>query len=46
MNAGMQNLQAYPFEKLADLTRHLLVPDIEAIPLTIGEPQHEPPHRY
>jgi len=45
VNAGMQNLQAYPFEKLADLTRHSITPEIEAIPLTIGEPQHEPPQQ-
>ncbi len=45
MNTGMRNLQAYPFEKLAELTRHSIVPDIEAIPLTIGEPQHEPPQQ-
>lgn len=43
MNPGMKTLHPYPFEKLADLTAGVTLPDLQRIPLTIGEPKHQPP---
>ncbi len=43
MNPGMETLQPYPFERLAELTANLDLPPLPRIPLTIGEPKHQPP---
>jgi N-succinyldiaminopimelate aminotransferase len=44
MNPGFQRLAAYPFERLAQLKHGLTPPpDLKHIPLSIGEPKHEPP---
>ncbi|MEL0333668.1 MAG: succinyldiaminopimelate transaminase, partial [Halieaceae bacterium] len=43
MNRGLDGLQPYPFEKLARLFADIDPGDKSVIPLTIGEPQHEPP---
>lgn len=43
MNPGMNSLHPYPFEKLAELTADLELPPVSRIPLTIGEPKHQPP---
>ena len=42
MNAGLEALQPYPFEKLARLFEDISLNN-SVIPLTIGEPQHPPP---
>ena len=43
MNADLDALHPYPFEKLAALKAELTPPaDVTHIPLTIGEPQHAP----
>ncbi|CAM0558098.1 LL-diaminopimelate aminotransferase [Vreelandella titanicae] len=43
MNADLDALHPYPFEKLAALKAALTPPaDLAHIPLTIGEPQHAP----
>ncbi|OWV31115.1 aminotransferase class I/II-fold pyridoxal phosphate-dependent enzyme, partial [Halomonas campaniensis] len=43
MNADLDALHPYPFEKLAALKADLTPPaDLTHIPLTIGEPQHAP----
>ncbi len=45
MNQDLAQLHAYPFEKLAQLLRDAQPPrQLEAILLSIGEPQHPPPH--
>lgn len=44
MNPDLQRLQAYPFEKLAQLKSGISPPpDIEHIALSIGEPRHPAP---
>ena len=43
MNPGMNTLHPYPFEKLAELTAGVDLPSLSRIPLTIGEPKHQPP---
>ena len=43
MNRGLDGLQPYPFEKLARLFADIDPGEKSVIPLTIGEPQHEPP---
>ena len=43
MNPGMNTLHPYPFEKLAALTADVDLPSLSRIPLTIGEPKHQPP---
>lgn len=43
MNAGLDGLHPYPFEKLGHLFAGISPPDTSIIPLTIGEPQHPPP---
>ncbi|MFA7095402.1 MAG: succinyldiaminopimelate transaminase, partial [Gammaproteobacteria bacterium] len=41
MNAELQQLQPYPFEKLASLKRGVTPPaDRAHISMSIGEPQH------
>ncbi len=45
MNPNLDQLQAYPFEKLSQLLHERQPPrQLEAILLSIGEPQHPPPH--
>ena len=45
MNPHLAKLHAYPFEKLAQLTRGLTPPaDLSPIALSIGEPKHATPH--
>lgn len=44
MNSRLASLQRYPFEKLADLVRHVTPPqDKPLIKLSMGEPQHAAP---
>ena len=44
MNPGFKRLAAYPFERLAILKQGLQPPTgLPHIPLSIGEPRHEPP---
>ena len=44
MNLGLKQLQPYPFEKLAVLTKDLEInPDRNRISLSIGEPKHPTP---
>ena len=44
MNPGLQQLQPYPFEKLAELKQGIKPPkDFAEIDLSIGEPKHETP---
>ena len=44
MNPDLDRLQPYPFERLAALTAGVEPPgDRRTLPLSIGEPQHEPP---
>jgi N-succinyldiaminopimelate aminotransferase len=44
MNPRLKSLHTYPFEKLARLLTGATAPaDLPPIPLSIGEPQHEPP---
>lgn len=44
MNPGLQQLQPYPFERLAEIRQRLSPPaGIELINLSIGEPQHPTP---
>ena len=44
MNPRLGRLQPYPFERLAQLTRHVEPPGhLAPIRLTIGEPRHPPP---
>ena len=44
MNPNLERLQAYPFEKLAQLKQGVQPPkSLEHIPMSIGEPQHAPP---
>lgn len=44
MNAGLQRLQPYPFERLAELLEGVPpAPRLAPIALTIGEPRHSPP---
>ena len=43
MNPGLTTLHPYPFEKLADLMDGVKLPKLGRIPLTIGEPKHQPP---
>lgn len=44
MNPNLQQLQAYPFEKLAAL-KHGITPQTQrkAVLLSVGEPRHAPP---
>ncbi|MEL7298029.1 MAG: succinyldiaminopimelate transaminase [Pseudomonadota bacterium] len=42
-NAGFDALQPYPFEKLRQLLNGIKPAIPDAIPLSIGEPRHEPP---
>ncbi|MDJ0776650.1 MAG: succinyldiaminopimelate transaminase [Gammaproteobacteria bacterium] len=45
MNQDLERLQQYPFEKLAQLKSDLRAPaGLDHIALSIGEPQHAPPH--
>jgi N-succinyldiaminopimelate aminotransferase len=43
MNPYLLQLQAYPFERLRALLDGVEPPDLRAIPMSIGEPRHEPP---
>ncbi len=43
MNPDLQQLQAYPFEKLAALKAGIVPPDQPPILLSIGEPKHPTP---
>lgn len=43
MNLGMEKLQPYPFERLRTLTEAVTPSSLNAIKLTIGEPQHPAP---
>ena len=44
MNSGLENLHAYPFERLSKLLNGTTVdPDKSAISLAIGEPKHPTP---
>ena len=44
MNDELERLQAYPFQKLADLLNSTPTKSKDkAIALTIGEPKHTPP---
>jgi len=43
LNRGLDGLQPYPFEKLARLFADIDPGEKSVIPLTIGEPKHEPP---
>ncbi|HTE42042.1 MAG TPA: succinyldiaminopimelate transaminase, partial [Steroidobacteraceae bacterium] len=43
MNPHLQQLQAYPFERLRALLDGVKPPELRAIPMSIGEPRHEPP---
>ena len=44
MNPALQQLVAYPFERLAELKKGLTPPaGLAHIPLSIGEPKHAPP---
>lgn len=44
MNPNINKLQAYPFEKLAQLKKNIKAPaHLEHIALSIGEPKHQPP---
>ena len=44
MNPALESLHPYPFEKLAELKEGITPPaHLEHIPLSIGEPKHEPP---
>lgn len=44
MNPTLDQLQAYPFERLTKLLADVTPPaDKTMIPLTVGEPQHQPP---
>ncbi len=44
MNANLDKLHPYPFEKLAKLKQGIVPPDgLEHISLSIGEPKHTPP---
>jgi N-succinyldiaminopimelate aminotransferase len=44
MNPNLDRLHAYPFERLAELTRGIAPPaGFSPIRLTIGEPRHAPP---
>jgi len=44
MNLHLQQLQAYPFERLRALLAGVTPPaDLRAIPMSIGEPRHAPP---
>ena len=44
MNPNLERLQAYPFEKLAQLKKGVIPPrHLEHIGMSIGEPQHAPP---
>ncbi|MBB3167844.1 succinyldiaminopimelate transaminase [Simiduia aestuariiviva] len=44
MNPNLNQLQAYPFERLAQLKQGVTPPSSDHIPLSIGEPKHQPPH--
>jgi N-succinyldiaminopimelate aminotransferase len=43
MHPGLEQLQAYPFERLTALLAGVTPPDIPPIPMYIGEPKHPPP---
>ncbi|MFT5426548.1 MAG: N-succinyldiaminopimelate aminotransferase [Gammaproteobacteria bacterium] len=44
MNSGLEKLQPYPFEKLAQLKRETsVITDVPHIDLSIGEPKHTTP---
>ncbi len=43
MNPDLSRLHAYPFQRLAALTRGVAAADKPPISLSIGEPRHEPP---
>jgi N-succinyldiaminopimelate aminotransferase len=44
MNPHLQQLQAYPFERLRTLLAGVTPPaNVRAIPMSIGEPKHAPP---
>ena len=44
MNPGLDALQPYPFERLAEIRQRVTAPDgLELINLSIGEPQHPTP---
>lgn len=43
MNPDLNQLQPYPFEKLAQLKAGATPPAIEHIPLSVGEPKHPAP---
>jgi len=44
MNPNLQKLQAYPFERLSALKKHISPPShLNHISLSIGEPKHPAP---
>jgi N-succinyldiaminopimelate aminotransferase len=43
MNPGFENLQSYPFEKLAALLQETAPADLSLVDLSIGEPKHATP---
>ena len=44
MNPGLDRLQPYPFQRLGTLVANAIPPtNLQAIPLSIGEPRHAPP---
>lgn len=43
MNTDLNQLQPYPFEKLAQLKAGVTPPAVEHIPLSVGEPKHPAP---
>jgi N-succinyldiaminopimelate aminotransferase len=43
MTPHLQQLQAYPFERLRALLATVSPPQQRAIPMSVGEPQHAPP---
>lgn len=45
MNADLDRLYPYPFERLSELLRDVSPPPLSAIPLSIGEPKHAPPEQ-
>ncbi len=45
INSSLSKLSDYPFQRLRDLLDHHDIPEgREALAMSIGEPQHQPPH--
>ena len=44
VNSALSKLSDYPFQRLRDLLDHHDIPEgLEALAMSIGEPQHQPP---